>query len=347
MLLFALLALSLKYCVANLTYKGVDWSSTLVEESGGQTYIGLDGKEKPPERVFRNNGVNIIRQCIWNTDGDYGLEYNLQLAQRAQAQGLKIYLDFHMSSTWADPSHQDTPAEWQDYGIDELAAAVQSYTRSTMNSFQDAGVSLEMVSIGNEITMGLLWPVGHMDVSSYNVATLLRAASAGIKGSNMDPTPRIMIHLDNGWNWDTQQWWYDTVLEQGPLASSDFDIQGVSYYPFYNEDATITSLTSSLTNMIARYGKEVMLVETDWPADCPDPLYEFPSDTQDIAISVAGQAEWISDVAGAVEAAGGTGLFYWEPAWIGNAGLGSSCANNLMFDRSGQAEDSVKAFRSI
>lgn len=40
-----------------------------------------------------------------------------------------------------------------------------------------------------------------------------------------------VIHLDNGWDWATQQWFYTSVLEQGPLAASDFDMMGVSFYP--------------------------------------------------------------------------------------------------------------------
>ena len=60
-----------------------------------------------------------------------------------------------------------------------------------------------------------------------------------------------------------------------------------------------------------------------------------------------GQTTWVKDVASAVEAAGGDGLFYWEPSWIDNASLGSSCVNNLMFDGDGRAQDSVEVFTAI
>ena len=334
-----------------LTHKGVDWSSTLVEESAGQSYIGIDGNEKPIERIYKNNGVNTVRQRLWfdPSDGDYDLEYNLQLAKRAHAEGLQIYLDFHFSSTWADPGHQTTPTAWQGYGVDELATTLQKYTESTMNSFQSADIPLALVSIGNEITAGMLWPVGEMSRSggSKNLATLLHAASAGIKASKLASTPKIMIHLDNGWDWNTQEWWYDTVLGEGPLSSDHFDVQGVSYYPFYNADATLSSLKSSLTNMKSKYGKEVMVVETDWPTSCPDPAYSFPSDTTGIPFSTAGQTTWMKDVASKIDDAGGVGLVYWEPAWIDNASLGSSCANNLMFDGGGAARSSVEVFHRV
>ena len=334
-----------------LTYKGVDWSSLLVEEAAGKSYIGTDGNVKPLERILKNNGVNVVRQRIWYdpANGDYNLDYNLKLAKRAQAEGLEVYLDFHFSETWADPSHQTTPTAWQGYEVDDLANEVQNYTQSVMNSFQSAGVPLSIVSIGNEITAGMLWPVGEMSESSgpNNLAKLLHAASAGIKASTLATKPKILIHLDNGWDWDTQEWWYDTVLGEGPLSSSDYDIQGVSYYPFYNEDATIASLNSSLTNMNNKYAKAIMVVETNWPTSCPDPQYAFPSDTKSIPCSAAGQTKWMKDVASAVEDAGGSGVFYWEPAWLDNAALGSSCANNLMFGSNGQALGSVESFNSL
>ncbi|KAK3112238.1 hypothetical protein LTR53_011713 [Teratosphaeriaceae sp. CCFEE 6253] len=334
---------------AALSHKGVDWSSLLVEEAAGRSYIGLDGHTKPLERILRNNGVTTVRQRLWNdpANGDYNLQYNLKLAARAHALGLQVYLDFHFCDTWADPGHQTTPAAWQGYGVQDLAGEVQNYTETVMNAFQAAGVPLAIVSIGNEITAGMLWPVGEMSASPKDLATLLHAASAGIKASRLATQPQILIHLDNGWKWETQEWWYDTILGEGPLSSADFDIQGVSYYPFYNADATLASLKSSLTNMKTKYGKPVMVVETDWPLSCPDPADPFPADAAGISFSAAGQTTWMKDVASAVEEAGGSGVFYWEPAWLDNAAPGSSSANNLMFGGNGQALSSVQVFGEL
>ena len=156
-----------------------------------------------------------------------------------------------------------------------------------------------------------------------------------------------MIHLDNGWNWSTQQSWYDKILASGGgLTASDYDIQGVSYYPFYNSAATLSSLSSSLANMVKKYGKEVQVVETNWPTACSG--VTFPSDTTSIPFSPAGQETWLKTVASKVTGSGkGTGLFYWEPAWIDNAGLGSSCAWNLMVTDKGQDMGGFAAFGQI
>ena len=208
MLFSLLLPILASVAQAALTHKGVDWSSLLVEESAGKSYIGIDGNTKPLERILKNNGVTTVRQRLWNNpaDGDYNLDYNLKLAARAHALGLKVYLDFHFSDTWADPGHQTTPAAWVGYGIDDLATEVQNYTQSVMNSFQSAGIPLAIVSIGNEITAGMLWPMGEMSESPKNLATLLHAASAGIKASSLSAQPEILVHLDNGWKWETQEW---------------------------------------------------------------------------------------------------------------------------------------------
>jgi len=123
---------------------------------------------------------------------------------------------------------------------------------------------------------------------------------------------------------------------------------GVSYYPFYNEQATLASLRRSLTNMANSWGKEILVVETDWPTWCPNPKYQFPSDARSIPFTAVGQTTWIQQVANVVSSVkGGVGLFYWEPAWIHNANLGSSCADNCMFTQNGQALSSMAVFKSI
>lgn len=334
---------------AGLASKGVDWSSLLVEEAAGKTYKNAAGTTQPLETILQENGVNTVRQRIWvnPVNETYGLDYNLELAKRATAAGLNVYLDFHFSDTWADPGHQTTPAAWADLDIDDLTDELYNYTMDTMNSFQSSGVALRLVSIGNEITAGMLWPLGEISDNAYNLASLLHSASAGIKDSSISPQPAIMIHLDNGWDYATQEYWYDTVLGEGPFLNSDFDIQGVSYYPFYSSDATLASLQSSLTSMKSKYDKQLMVVETDWPISCPDPEYPFPSDTTSIPFSPAGQTTWIEDVAGEVSAAGGDGFFYWEPAWIDNAGLGSSCDDNLQVDDTGMVLSSMAVYASI
>ena len=263
-LLTHLLALATATSAA-LTYKGVDWSSLLVEEAAGRSYIGLNGQKAPLETILAANGVNTVRQRLWvnPSDKNYNLDYNLRLARRAKAANLKLFLDLHFSDTWADPAHQAPPAGWPSTSdVDNLAWKLYNHTLEVSNAFASAGIPVALLSLGNEITAGTLFPAGKISNSggAYNLARLLHSASAGVKDSKLSPKPKLMLHLDNGWNWETQQWWYDTVLKQGPLTSADFDVQGVSYYPFYNEQATLGNLKNSLASMKKKYGKEVMVV---------------------------------------------------------------------------------------
>lgn len=48
---------------AALTYKGVDWSSVVVEEDAGYTYKTTSGVTEPLETILKASGVNTVR-CV-------------------------------------------------------------------------------------------------------------------------------------------------------------------------------------------------------------------------------------------------------------------------------------------
>ncbi|KAL2754885.1 glycoside hydrolase family 53 protein [Sodiomyces alcalophilus JCM 7366] len=339
--------LALSSAASALTYKGVDWSSVMVEEQAGIQYRS-NGHVQPLENILAANGVNSVRQRVWVNpwNGEYNLDYNLQLARRAKARGLGIYLTLHFSDTWADPGQQRIPSGWPT-DIDNLSWRLYNYTMDISNAFQAAGVQPQIISIGNEIRSGLLFPTGQIS-QFYNIARLLNSASWGIRDSRLNPKPKIMVHLDNGWDWGTQEWWYNAVLSAGPFDLSGFDMMGVSYYPFYGNGATLWSLQNTLRNMANRWGKEIVVAETNWPTSCPSPAYPFPGDLAGIPFSAAGQAEFIRRVANVVESTPrGVGLYYWEPAWMNNQALGSSCQSNTLFSWPGDALSSLSVFHQI
>ncbi|KAB8072018.1 putative arabinogalactan endo-beta-1,4-galactanase A [Aspergillus leporis] len=332
---------------AALTYRGADISSVFIEEKAGVAYKNLAGQTQALEAILTDNGVNSIRQRVWVKNGNYDLTYNVNLAKRVTKTGASLYLDLHYSDDWADPSHQTTPSGWSTTDINELADQIYQYTLSVCNTFAEDDIPVEIVSIGNEITAGLLWPLGKTP-NYESIARLLHSGAWGVKDSKLAKKPKIMIHLDNGWDWEQQKYFYDTTLGTGLLKSEDFDAIGLSYYPFYNEKATLASLKTSVTNLQTAYKKEVIVVETNWPVKCSKPEFAFPADLKDIPFSEAGQTTFLLRLAEALSATKSTGLYYWEPAWTNNSGLGSSCEDNLLVDyNTNQVRSSVKAFAQL
>ncbi|KAM3581707.1 hypothetical protein VKS41_005869 [Umbelopsis sp. WA50703] len=322
-------------------YLGHDISSLPMLEATGQKYY-VNGTQKKFDAIIQAAGTNYIRSRIWvnPSNGDYNLAYNLALAKRASALGLKFYLDFHYSDTWADPSHQTIPAGWPT-DIDDLSWQVYNYTKSVITSFVSQGTPVDMVAIGNEITNGLLWPTGN--TSSWpNIARLLHSASWGVKDASTTQ-PLIVVHTDNGWNQATQTWFYSNLMAQGTFLSTDFDIMGFSFYPFYGTSATLANLKTTLEYMISTYGKDVIIAETDFPNSCSGVTLS----ESNIPVSAAGQTEWVGDIISLLEAlpdSHGKGVFYWEPGWVGNAGLGSACTSALLVDSSGNTLSSINMY---
>ncbi|KAF8649192.1 hypothetical protein AX16_005990 [Volvariella volvacea WC 439] len=329
-----------------LTWRGADFSSLINLENSGRTYRDSASPSGARfETILRNRGANIARIRVWTStsNSQYSLNYGLQLARRARDAGLAIYVDLHYSDTWADPAHQSIPASWPK-DLAGLNTQIWTYTRDVVNAFANQGTPIQFLQIGNEINDGMLWPVGRISVNGFHpLSELLHSAATGARAASS--SVRLMIHLANGWDNGGVQWWYNGIFIQGAFATSDVDVLGFSMYPFYGTNATFNNLRTSLTNIVNRLNKEVMVVETDWPAVCSGTSLSQPS----IPISAAGQSQWvrgIRDVLAGLPNGRGTGLLYWEPGWIGNAGLGSSCADALLVDGSGNTRSSISMFSS-
>ena len=135
--------------------------------------------------ILNAHGLNYVRLRLWvNPPAGYSdLASDLRMARRIKAAGDKLYLDIHYSDFWADPTHQDIPAAWQGQDLSQLTTTVQNYTAQVIGAFAAQGTPVDMVSIGNEIRNGILWPVGEVDWSTDtgwdNLTTLLKAGVAG------------------------------------------------------------------------------------------------------------------------------------------------------------------------
>ncbi|KAF8316145.1 arabinogalactan endo-1,4-beta-galactosidase [Clavulina sp. PMI_390] len=318
--------------VSALTYKGADISSVPVSEAAGTTFKDTNGVAGKAETILKNHGMNSGRVRIW-TAGTYNLAYGLALGKRIKAAGMTLLVDLHYSDTWADPGHQAIPSGWGST-VSALNTNIYTYTQSVVSAFNAQGTPIDILAIGNEINNGFLWNVGALP-NYDSISQMLHSARSGATAGGF--TGKAMIHLADGWKDNT--WWYTDMIRSGELSTSDFDIMGFSFYPFYNTGATLSALQTSLTTIVNKYGKDVIIAETDWPAtSCSTAMSASYPD------SPTGQLQWISGITSVLNAlpgGHGKGIYYWEPTWLQNANLGSSCADNLLFDSSGTARSSV------
>ena len=140
---------------------------------------------------MRDAGANYVRMRLW-VNPPARLQRpgrDLALARQVRAAGMKIYLDIMYSDFWADPTKQNIPAAWAGQDLSQLTSTVRSYTQQVISAFAEQGTPVDMVSIGNEIRNGILWPVGEINCAAGPAAaagptsrTLLKAGVAGRRG---------------------------------------------------------------------------------------------------------------------------------------------------------------------
>ena len=261
----------------------VDYYENNVDGNGAVTWKDTDGTETEFFALLKKHGVNTVRLRIWNdpskapsgadTTGDCTLERVVAMSKRIKSAGLKLYLDFHYSDTWADPSKQIVPSDWASLtSADEVAEAISEYTTSVLTEIKkQADVTPYYVQIGNEINPGILIHTGYNSSTDYgsgsfayaggntseNIVTYLKAASAAIRAFNENI--KIVVHVASSNN-------PDNVLSTLKNGSLDYDVIGLSYYPRYKSHGTIANLKSRISGWKTTCSKEVMIAEMafDW-----------------------------------------------------------------------------------
>jgi arabinogalactan endo-1,4-beta-galactosidase len=343
---------------------GADLSFTPQELAAGAQFTDR-GRPGTPVTIMRNNGANYVRMRLWvNPPPGYSnLASDLALARQVHQAGMRIYLDIMYSDFWADPQHQDIPAAWQGQGLTQLAATVQSYTQQVISAFAQQNTPVDLVSIGNEIRNGILWPVGQVDPSAGtgwdNLATLLKAGVAGARAGN-PPGHKllIMMHYDQGGNNQLSQAFYQNLISRGV----PFDVIGLSYYPFFH--GTISQMRANVDALATQFGKPIIIAETQYAWTLANGNEQPGYSTGDFVwqpsqistgypATPGGQLSFVNDelsILAQVPNGLGMGLFYWAPDWIPGvpwepgAGVGSPNTNLTLFDFQGAALPSIGIF---
>src|ERR1035438_2506787 len=270
-------------------YLGADISSLAGGRGGGRgspLVYKENGQEGSEFALMMKHGWNAFRLRVFvspvRAAPNNSLENTLPLAKQLKDAGATFMLDIHYSDTWADPQHQETPVAWRDLDVAGLEKRVEEYSKDVITQFKNAGAMPDMVQVGNEITGGMLWPMGYLKVPAsevkldagkirgpfpdpYHEATqwrnltgLIKAGIRGVRaGAGGSPVP-VVMHIDCGGDWPVTQWWFDHIRD----AKVDYDIVGQSFYPRYHGNPAL--LQNNILETSRRYEKPVMVAETGY-----------------------------------------------------------------------------------
>jgi len=196
--------------------------------------------------------------------------------------------------------------------VDEKSSALYEFTKDSLTQLLDAGVDVGMIQIGNEINYGMSG-----ETKFENVVTLLKSGSSAIRevsaeyGKDID----IVVHY-------TRITAKADVLDLvSKLCDNDldFDMIGMSYYPFW--DGGMDNMSRVLELIQERYGKKAFLAETSYAYTTEDGdgagnSFNAGDEVAGYEASVEGQATILHDICEYVNSVGGLGIFYWEGTWI-------------------------------
>jgi arabinogalactan endo-1,4-beta-galactosidase len=303
--------------------KGADVSWLTEMETAGRKFYNSAGTERECMQILKDLGMNAIRLRVWvnPANGWNNAADVLAKAQRAKNLGMKLLINFHYSDTWADPGHQTKPANWATQGFSDLKQSLVNHTTSLLNSLKANGIIPQWVQIGNETNDGMLWPDGKASTNMTNFAQLIKAGYDAVKA--VDASIKVVVHISNGYDNNLFRWIFDGLKNNG----ADWDVTGLSLYPTASNWSTLNSqCLSNMEDMVARYGKPVMVVEVGMSWDQADACRSFLSDLLTKVKSISNGK--------------GLGVFYWEPQsynnWQGYT-LGA-------FDNSGKPTAALNAF---
>ena len=327
---------------------GADFSLLTYFESQGIQYQ-TNGQVEDALTIMKDSGLNCVRLRLFTSSAAQAsadpynyinnLDYAVPLAVRVKNAGLRFLLDFHYSDTWADPGHQAKPAAWASLDFPSLVQQMHDYSSNCIVAFRTAGAMPDYVQVGNEITGGLLWPDGQVGTANDSVqwpklAQLLNAAIQGIQDGSAGNPPKIMIHIDRGGDWNRTKWFFDNIRTQGV----SYDLIGESYYPYWH--GPWTNLNTCLRNAASRYGKPVVVAETDFPWAYSTNIYGIPA-TPDGQVSFA---VVLAQIVKGIPSDMGGGIIWWGSEYqipdANQAGFGT----RSFFDSSGNVLPVAGAF---
>lgn len=307
-------------------YVGGDISLLPLYEEAGAQYKTHDGQPISDVLAFcKEEGMNGMRVRVFVNPEDYDgpgddpnacqtIESVIPLCKRIKDAGLALILDFMYSDTWADPSKQWTPKQWQGLNDQQLCTSVHDYTKESLQKLKDAGAVPDFIQTGNEISYGMLWGAHNAaqndlkktfmgsDNNWARLGQLLNSATSACR--EVCPEAKIIIHTERVAQPDVQRNFYNRMRSLGV----DYDIIGISYYPYFHGSMSV--LERAINELETDFpGKNIMVVETGYAY-----AWKVPGTNQtvDYPYSDAGQDQYARDLVEMLRKHNQVdGLFWW------------------------------------
>jgi arabinogalactan endo-1,4-beta-galactosidase len=321
----------------------VDISSYPEISNSNPMFYDLEGNQNNLLTILKDNGVNTVRLRLWvNPSNEHsGFNEVKQFSETLKTNGFRTWLTLHYSDTWADPSQQITPTQWQGIEYTQLKDSLYNYTEKVMTELQP-----DYIQIGNEINSGFLHPYGDISSNYQQFKELIEIAISAVRANESDT--KIIIHFAGieGSNWFFNQ-----------MSSLDYDIIGLSYYPIWH-GKSLEILKTTMQDLSSSYDKNIIIAETAYPftlewndwtnnivgSESQLILPEYPA-------TLEGQRKFIKRIKEITkELEKGIGFCYWGAeliAWKGNQSTDASpWENQALFDFDNRALPLLREFKN-
>ncbi|MGV3460007.1 MAG: glycoside hydrolase family 53 protein [Flavobacterium sp.] len=314
----------------------VDGSFIPQVRTSGIVTSNAAGQPEDMLTTLKNAGVNTIRLRLFKNpaDGHSGFNDVKAFAQQIKGMGMKVWLTVHYSDSWADPAHQQKPAEWAGQSYAQLKTSVYNYTKQIV-----AEIAPDYIQIGNEINGGFIFPEG----AYANISQFKGLLAEGCRAVRENSQARIMLHYAG----------HEAAIGFfSNFTDIDYDYIGLSYYPMWH-GKSLTTLQANMAALFATYNKPVIIAETSYPftfgyndftnniiGSQDQILPQYPATPQ-------GQKDFLSKIK-EISIQHGLGFCYWGGEWISfngpQATNGSTYENQALWDFDGKALPAMSIF---
>lgn len=308
------------------TIRGIDLTPYQAEMEAGVHYKNFDGKvlnQKEMMDFLKEQGVNYVTLKVAvdpkNKEGKtYGggaptLEHAIQTAKVAKEAGLHVNMTFLFSDFYTSKEDQKLPKAWANKTGDDLTKAASDYFSTSLDKVKEAGIDLDMVTIGSYMNNNFLNQGA--DAANQSLAKITKVAREKAKGA------KIALGYASPY-----KDWYWQIADGLEKAGVDYDVMGADIYSAWDK---IENVKGAMESVHAKNKKFAVLsvsypfTQYDSDGKSNDSVADDIIKNQIGKVSPQGQATYMRDLYEAITAdgnnEGGAGAFYNNAVWIATA----------------------------